>query len=419
LKCLKRLSMKKNYHPISSVFTTAFLLILSGGLTAKGQGVTPPGEYFTNITIADSLSEKGRFQAAAAFYSDAFKAFGGRGMPDDRYKAARAWALTGNKDSALSVLNGLCSRSRYWNYLRFADDAAFTTLKGTPVYDDLITCFKKNKESYAAEINVVFYNALDSIYLESRRNMMNAAWATSGKDAVNLRRITALLDLYGWPSQEAVGFWGYSVLCSAITQSSPAEYKKYHGMLDNARLKANPLYNSKIAATLDSVLIADQHGREAVNTVQQRYGIQSKQYDSLWKSILYYDSINLAKVKPIIDTYGWPGKEVVGQEGSRALFLVIQHADLATQEKYLPVLREAVKNGKARPSDLALLEDRVLTRNGKPQIYGSQVRQNYQTGKNEFFPIEDIPNVNKRRASAGLSSLEEYAKLMGVNTVPK
>lgn len=57
--------------------------------------------------------------------------------------------------------------------------------------------------------------------------------------------------------------------------------------------------------------------------------------------------------------------EVVGNKGSTTLFLVIQHADLGTQVKYLPMVREAVKQHKAQASNLALLEDRVALGQGK------------------------------------------------------
>ena len=79
-------------------------------------------------------------------------------------------------------------------------------------------------------------------------------------------------------------------------------------------------------------------------------------------------------------------------------------------------MQEAVKKGKAQPQALALLEDRILTNQGKEQIYGSQVRIN-ESGKFEFFPIKDEPNVNKRRASVGLGTLEEYAKYFNINYV--
>ena len=42
------------------------------------------------------------------------------------------------------------------------------------------------------------------------------------------------------------------------------------------------------------------------------------------------------------------------------LFLVIKHANAPTQVKYLPMLREAVKNGNVKAHNLALLEDRVM-----------------------------------------------------------
>lgn len=73
-----------------------------------------------------------------------------------------------------------------------------------------------------------------------------------------------------------------------------------------------------------------------------------------------------------LDERGWLGPDVIGQTGNSTLFLVIQHADLVTQEKYLPMMREAVTKGNAKGSSLALLEDRVLIRNGKQQRYGSQ-----------------------------------------------
>lgn len=175
--------------------------------------------------------------------------------------------------------------------------------------------------------------------------------------------------------------------------------------------KAEANFNKFLVQLLDTIYNEDQGGRENIDIIQKQFGWQSKQMDSLWRSINFQDSINLIKVKKIIDTYGWLGPDEVGQQGAATIFLVIQHADSLTQTTYVPKMREAVEKGKALPQNLALLEDRILTRQGKGQIYGSQVKRNEQTGKNEFFPIQDEANVNKRRASVGLQPLEEYAKL--------
>jgi hypothetical protein len=129
---------------------------------------------------------------------------------------------------------------------------------------------------------------------------------------------------------------------------------------------------------------------------------------SLWNFIYEKDSINLIKVKFILNKYGWLGSDIVGEQGNTTLFLVIQHADLVTQENYLPMMRIAVKNGKAKGSSLALLEDRVALREGKKQIYGSQIVRDEATQKSYVSPLEDPENVDKRRAEVGLEPLAEY-----------
>jgi hypothetical protein len=196
--------------------------------------------------------------------------------------------------------------------------------------------------------------------------------------------------------------------------------KRWQPLIDTVRAnkeKAEANFNKPLVALLDTIFTEDQADRRNIEAIQKAFGWNSKEMDSLWKKINYLDSVNLVKIKHIIDTYGWLGPDVVGEAGAQTIFLVIQHADSLTQVTYAPKMREAVKLGKASPASLALLEDRILTNQGKEQIYGSQVRWNEQAGKNEFFPIFDEKNVNKRRASAGLEPLEEYAKHFGIEYV--
>ncbi len=126
------------------------------------------------------------------------------------------------------------------------------------------------------------------------------------------------------------------------------------------------------------------------------------------------DSSIVAEVTNIIDKNGWLGVDIVGHLGNMTLFLVIQHADINVQEKYLPIMRQAVLDGKAEARALAFLEDRHLLRHGKKQFYGSQVDYDKKTGKPILAPIEDEPNVNNRRISIGLEPLEEYLKQWGI-----
>lgn len=129
--------------------------------------------------------------------------------------------------------------------------------------------------------------------------------------------------------------------------------------------------------------------------------------DSLWRIQNYSDSVNTIRIIEIIEEYGYPGKSLVGRGQMGTAFLVIQHADLEVQEKYLPVLKEAANKEELRWSSVALLIDRVNLRQGNKQIYGSQVGRT-DDGEHYVSPIDDPENVDKRRAEVGLGPLNDY-----------
>jgi hypothetical protein len=131
----------------------------------------------------------------------------------------------------------------------------------------------------------------------------------------------------------------------------------------------------------------------------------------------YVDSTNLVKIKALIEKYGWPGRSFVGNMGNYTVWLVIQHADLKTQEKYFPLMKTSVQQKESRAVDMAYLEDRILMRQNKRQIYGTQISINQKTGQQEIWPIEDEKNINVRRSQLGLEPMEEYAKHFGIDYV--
>ncbi|TZF82766.1 hypothetical protein FW774_14845 [Pedobacter sp. BS3] len=192
-------------------------------------------------------------------------------------------------------------------------------------------------------------------------------------------------------------------------------WKKLLKLIKANKEKTAPSLNEVLTATLDTVYYRDQAYRKQIDEIAQKYGWESKEMKAHWQLITHNDSINLIKVKAILDKYGWLGKDRVGTEGNNTLFLVIQHSNQATQEKYLPMMRDAVKNGRAHASSLALLEDRVALRQGKKQIYGSQIGQNPKTRAYYVRPLEDPANVDKRRAEVNLPPLKEYVKHWGIN----
>lgn len=184
------------------------------------------------------------------------------------------------------------------------------------------------------------------------------------------------------------------------------------------QVKANKFEQEKnldhyLVNLLDSIYHEDQFYRHQIDSIQTQFGWESDEMKAHWKIISEKDSLNLIIIKGILDEKGWLGPDVVGGKGSSTLFLVIQHADLETQLLYLPMMREAVKLGKANGSSLALLEDRVALRTGQPQIYGSQLASK---GDGEYYvsAMIDPDNIDVRRKEVGLGPIAEYISFWGL-----
>lgn len=173
--------------------------------------------------------------------------------------------------------------------------------------------------------------------------------------------------------------------------------------------------NQNLVSELETIFKNDQHGRKMIDSMQNKFGLESSELLQLMEEISLMDSINLQKVIAIISTHGWPGKNLVGDRGNQTVFLVIQHSDLDIQKKYLPLLKESVAKGESKSSHLAYLEDRILVRDGRSQRYGTQLEVDDATGNWKLYQIEDEENVDVRRAAIGLMPLRDYVKQFGID----
>jgi hypothetical protein len=292
------------------IFGTMLLALLATNV----MGQSP--EYSKLIQKAEALVNSKKYKEAAVAYGKAFATLGGKANVNDRYNAACAWALAGNKDSAFYHLNYLASKGKYEVYKDVQDDEDLKSLHTDKRWDGLLAQLKKLSDAAMAKLN------------------------------------------------------------------------------------------KPLVAQLATILENDQKYRLSLDSIGEKYGQFSKEVEEVWATIALHDSLNEIEVVSILEKYGWPGKDMVGEEGAETIFLVIQHADLAIQDKYLPMMRDAVKKGNANAGSLALLEDRVAIRHGNRQIYGSQI----SGGANGAYllPMTDPDNVDKRRAAVGLGPLADY-----------
>lgn len=126
------------------------------------------------------------------------------------------------------------------------------------------------------------------------------------------------------------------------------------------------------------------------------------------------DEVGTARIKAIVTQFGWPSIAMVGRDGARAAFLLVQHADRdrAFQRAALPLLEAAFRTGDVDGPEYALLVDRVRVGEGRPQLYGSQCAISADGSRWVPYPIEHPAEVDARRAEVGLNTLAEYLEFL-------
>lgn len=163
-----------------------------------------------------------------------------------------------------------------------------------------------------------------------------------------------------------------------------------------------------VTALRDTLLLfgrEDQAGRDSV-------GIAVARQDTIFmKRLAQADSAHMRWLQAAIATHGWPTRSVVGDSAAKAAWLMLQHSpDAAFQATMLPQLTDLAARDEMPRADVAMLTDRVLSHQGKPQRYGTQFSQHADTLVAD--PIADLGNLDSLRATVGLPTMAEYVKLL-------
>lgn len=182
--------------------------------------------------------------------------------------------------------------------------------------------------------------------------------------------------------------------------------------LDSNHTTNNKGLNQELVRVLDTVIYYDQFFRNEIDFVKSKYGENSEEIHILLDEQNKRDSENLVIVSDLLNRNGWMGHNLIGNH-TLTVFIVIQHANLEVQEKYLPLLRLARDEDELDPASIAMLEDRINVKKGLPQLYGSQIEID-EKGQNIFSEIFEPEKVNERRSLVGLGPIEDYALMFGI-----
>ncbi len=141
---------------------------------------------------------------------------------------------------------------------------------------------------------------------------------------------------------------------------------------------------------LRSMVTEDQDARLAFNQAR-------------WEAV---DTKNRPEVLRIFEGYGWVTNSLAGKDAAHDFWLLVQHQTPEIQQRLLPALEKAAKDGHASMSDYAYLYDRVQMGLGKPQHWGTAAK--CAEGKPVLYPVDDPSGLDARRKELFLMPVGEY-----------
>lgn len=120
------------------------------------------------------------------------------------------------------------------------------------------------------------------------------------------------------------------------------------------------------------------------------------------------DKENQAFVFGLLDNQGWP--DSLSEIANSAIFLVIDHAEFAAQEKYYPIVKKKAAEGIIGKEDAATLQDRILMKKDEMQVYGTQTTIVTVNGENinYLWPVRNPDQLDELRKEVNLPPIAEY-----------
>jgi hypothetical protein len=171
----------------------------------------------------------------------------------------------------------------------------------------------------------------------------------------------------------------------------------------------------QVARQIDLMIEHDQSvAKRHIDLMNQNVKPDSPEMKNLmdeWKTVADADKILL---KTLFKENGFLGYSEVGEQSSHNFLQMVQRmdADSTFQQEVLADMKKHIAKINASPIEFAYLTDRVNLNQGKPQVYGTQLKINEKGTSYEPKMVIDSKNLNTRRAEIGLGTIEEAILIM-------
>lgn len=154
-----------------------------------------------------------------------------------------------------------------------------------------------------------------------------------------------------------------------LTEHIPELFLPFYSNCSTIETKEEKLDCKKYATennlNLELVELLNQIGND-----DQKFR-KTKEVD--WSKQTPLDKRNLELVDSLYQQYGsYIGKNLVGEKLESNMWAVIQHSNIESMEKYLPIIHQAVKEENIHPTPFTMLLDRIHCIKYNYQFFGSQ-----------------------------------------------
>ncbi|MCB2201036.1 hypothetical protein KQI63_16685 [bacterium] len=182
--------------------------------------------------------------------------------------------------------------------------------------------------------------------------------------------------------------------------------------------QAQQVVNPDLRDMLTNMAQSHELFRAQIDSLRKEPRLNEREIRNLVEEQLAIDAENQRLLEAIVEQHGWPGKSLVGEDAAGSALTILEHADHNYQKQHLPLLRAAAQEEELPADKIAVLEDQVRMRDGRPQLYGTQFRHEQHDNQEHLYPIEDAAEVNARRAEVGLPPIEEVLEEKGIEWRP-
>ena len=181
----------------------------------------------------------------------------------------------------------------------------------------------------------------------------------------------------------------------------------------------NPYKDIEYAKKLWKMRALDQAYFTQVGIAARKTGMKSSVVEALWDLKFMIQKMSQEELVELIADKGWPRIRDVGNEAAMAAYLVVMHSGDGLQKKYLPDIKQRCEENELSWERYALIYDRSLYNENKPQKYGTQTRYNEKANTEELYPLEDESKVDEWRKEIGLEPLSAYLERFNIKFQPK